>query len=319
MGIRSLFMRKKPDPEKLLQQKDVSGLISSLSFPDVVIQKEVINALNQLAPESIDHLIPALKTRDLAKKLGVIEALGKIKSPRAVVPLISCLHDDSSEIRWVAAIALGEIKDPGAITPLVAALGDPDKYVRYGAAFALTRLGWKPGDVNERALYYIGLEEWEALSDVGAPSIPALGRAMMDRNTDVRLNVLDTLGDLPNKEAEPIVLKALSDENGDVRWKAMLVSQKIGISPIRLPRWLAVRPRNRKNPLVAGFLNFMLPGLGYGYLGRWWGIMIFQIDVTVTLWIYKVWGETNTYGILFPVYLLLGIHAWYIAKKMPEI
>jgi hypothetical protein len=142
---------------------------------------------------------------------------------------------------------------------------------------------------------------------------------MMDRNTDVRLNVLDTLGDLPNKEAEPIVLKALSDENGDVRWKAMLVSQKIGISPIRLPRWLAVRPRNRKNPLVAGFLNFMLPGLGYGYLGRWWGIMIFQIDVTVTLWIYKVWGETNTYGILFPVYLLLGIHAWYIAKKMPEI
>jgi hypothetical protein len=63
----------------------------------------------------------------------------------------------------------------------------------------------------------------------------------------------------------------------------------------------------------------MLPGLGYGYLGKWWGIMIFQIDVTLTIWIFKIWGKTNTYSILFPVYLLLAIHAWYMAKMMPEM
>ena len=78
------------------------------------------------------------------------------------------------------------------------------------------------------------------------------------------------------------------------------------------------RPRTRKNPFVAGFLNFMLPGLGYGYLGKWWGIMIFQIDITVTVWLFRYQGEGNTYTLLFPVYFLLALHAWYITKKMPE-
>jgi hypothetical protein len=32
----------------------------------------------------------------------------------------------------------------------------------------------------------------------------------------------------------------------------------------------------------------------------------------------KYGGEGNTYGILFPIYLLLAIHAYYITKKMPE-
>jgi hypothetical protein len=85
-----------------------------------------------------------------------------------------------------------------------------------------------------------------------------------------------------------------------------------------LPRGLCQRPRIQKNPLIAGFLNFLLPGLGYGYLGKWWGIMIFQIDITVTVWLFKAEGESNTYGVLFPLYLLLAVHAWYLAKHMPE-
>jgi hypothetical protein len=66
------------------------------------------------------------------------------------------------------------------------------------------------------------------------------------------------------------------------------------------------------------FTNFILPGLGYGYIGMWWGIMIFQIDVTVTVWLFKVQGEANSYQILFPVYLILAVHAWYIARNIPD-
>lgn len=50
----------------------------------------------------------------------------------------------------------------------------------------------------------------------------------------------------------------------------------------------------------------------------WWGIMIFQIDVTVTVWLFKVQGEANSYQILFPVYLILAVHAWYIARNIPD-
>ena len=318
MDFASPFHKKKPDIGKLRQEKDLRGLIGALRFPDVMVQKEAAAALATLGPEAAGSLLAALKTKDTVMKLGVIEALGKIRETRAVEPLIACLNDESNEVRWVAAIALAEIEDIRATEPRARALKDPDKYVRYGAAFALTRIGWKPGDQTERALYFLGFEEWKVLKEIGTPSIKALAYAMKDRDPDVRLKVLDTLGDLRSGEAEPIVLSALSDGNSDVRWKAVLTSQKIGISPTHLPRWLALRPRNRKNPLVAGFLNFMLPGLGYGYLGRWWGIMIFQIDITLTVWLFKFGGETNTYSILFPVYLLLGLHAWYMAKQMPE-
>ena len=118
--------------------------------------------------------------------------------------------------------------------------------------------------------------------------------------------------------AVPALVKALSHPEEQVRWEAALASQKCGIPPIYLPRGLCRRPRIQKNPLIAAFLNFMLPGLGYGYLGKWWGVMIFQIDITVTVWLFKVQGETNTYSVLFPLYLLLAVHAWYLAKNMPE-
>jgi hypothetical protein len=85
-----------------------------------------------------------------------------------------------------------------------------------------------------------------------------------------------------------------------------------------LPRGLYQRPRIQKNPLVAGFLNFLLPGLGYGYLGKWWGIMIFQIELQITLWLWKAEGENNSYLLLYPLYILLAVHAWYLAKNMPE-
>jgi hypothetical protein len=319
MGIASFFGQKKPDVGKLAAEKNIRELIRVLRIPDVAVQKEATRALGTLGSDAVDHLIAALTTRDTMMKLGVVEALGRIRDPRCVDPLLACLDDESNEVRWVTAIALGEIEDPKAIGSLSRLLRDPDKYVRYGAAFALTRIGWKPNDQTERALYFLGLEEWKVLKEIGIPSIPALSSAMKDRDVNVRLKVLETLGDLRCNEAEPIVLKALSDGNSDVRWRAVLTSQKIGISPVHLPRWLAIRPRNRKNPLVAGFLNFMLPGLGYGYLGKWWGIMIFQIDITLTVWLFKFGGEINTYSILFPLYLLLGLHAWYMAKLMPEM
>jgi len=319
MSLPSQNVKKGPDISAMVKKNDTRGLIGALKFPDVAVQKEAGLALTGLGPAATGPLLTALRTKDLVTKLAVIETLGRIRDPRSVDPLIACLKDESNEIRWVAAIALGEIEDPKALEPLNKALHDVDKYVRYGAGFAMSRIGWKPKDQEERAFYFVAIQEWKVCHEIGEASIPALANAMRDRDPEVRMKVLDSLGDIRSRKAEPIILKALSDPNSDVRWRAVLNSQKIRISAAHLPRWLSLRPRNIKNPLIAGFLNFMLPGIGYGYLGKWWGTMLFQIDVTLTLWIYRYTGETNTYTILFPFYLLIGIHAWYMAKNMPEM
>jgi len=313
------FSRKKPDIDTLRQQKNIPDLIQALRYDDFEVQTSAAQALGTLGAEGTDKLIHALKTKDKDVRLGIIEALSVIRDPRAVPSLVHLLTDKSSEVRWVAAIALGEINDPEANAPLRNALRDSDKYVRYGAATALLMLDWKPDSAEERAFLYVGLEEWKAVQEIGEPAIPALSLVLHDRDNSVRKQAIEILGSIGDKKAIPTLIRSLADEDAEVRWKTVLASPKCGVSMIHLPRGLSRRPRTRKNPLIAGFLNFMLPGLGYGYLGKWWGVMIFQIDITATVWLFRYEGEGSTYGLLLPLYLIMAIHAWYIAQKMPEL
>jgi HEAT repeat protein len=315
----SLFFQKMPDVDTLRQQKDIPALILALRNNDFEIQTSAARALGSLGTEGINELILALKDRNRDVRLGIIEALSVIRDQRAVPPLIELLNDRSSEVRWETAIALGEIGGPDTTSALKNALRDPDKYVRYGAASALSKIGWNPVSDEERAFYYVGIQEWQAVQNCGPAAISALSLVLHDQDSSVRLQAIEILGSIGDKKAIPALMQSLRDENADVRWKTVLASPKCGISVMHLPRGLSRRPRLKKNPLIAGFLNFMLPGLGYGYLGKWWGIMIFQIDITATVWLFRYQGEVSSYGLLFPVYLVLAFHAWYIAKKMPDL
>ena len=313
------FHKKKPDIELIRQQKNIPALIQALRYDDFEVQTGAAEALGTLGADGIDELILSLKTRDKNVKLGIIEALTVLRDPRSVPSLIPLLTDASNEVRWEAAIALGEINDPGAIPSLRQALRDSDKYVRYGAASALRKMGWTPASAEEEAFVHVGLQEWQVVQEIGEPAIPALSHVLCDRDGSVRMQAIDILGSIGDEKAIPVLIRSLADENPDVRWKAVLASPKCGVSMMHLPRGLSRRPRTRKNPLIAGFLNFMLPGLGYGYLGKWWGIMIFQIDITATVWLFRYEGEGSTYGLLLPLYLVMALHAWYIAQKMPEL
>jgi hypothetical protein len=167
-------------------------------------------------------------------------------------------------------------------------------------------------------MLYIAVQEWSAVKNMGFDAIGALSNVFPDRDPIIRQKILRTLGEIGHPEAAPLILRGLSDPDREVRWQAVMASRKCNVPVLQLPRAIANRPMSRKSPVIAGFMNFMLPGLGYGYLGKWWGIMIFQIDITATVWLFRTTGEASTYVILFPFYLLLAVHAWYIAGKMPD-
>jgi hypothetical protein len=231
--------------------------------------------------------------------------------------LIGKLKDENSEVRWGAAIALGEIGDIQAIEPLVTCLRDHDKYVRYGAAYSLEVLGWKPPNEEERAFLLVGKQEWEAVELLGDSAVPALTNILHDRQHIVRIKAVETLGKLKSPSAIPVLMQSLADEDSEVRWKTVLASEKSGIKLMHLPRGLSRRPKKKKNPLIAGFLNFILPGLGYAYLAKWWGVMIYEIDIFATVWLLQYWGEFS-FQALLPIYFVLAVHAYYITVKMPE-
>lgn len=312
------ILQKKPDIGVLAQKRDIPGLVRVLSSRDPLVQSSAVHALGKIGPEAVGPLVLALKKKNRYLRLGAIGALAEIKDPGAVSALADMMEDPGSEVRWQAAIALGEMHSNEAVAPLLRGLEDPDKYVRYGSAISLAKNGYQPSGTPEWAWYYAAMQDWEQVRGMGSAALAPLSNLLRDTDSAVRIHAVRALGDTGDREAAPALIRSLGDADRQVRWEAALASQKCSVPPMFLPRGLCQRPRIQKNPLIAAFLNFMLPGLGYGYLGKWWGIMIFQVDITVTVWLFKVQGESNTYSLLFPLYLLLAVHAWYLAKHMPE-
>jgi HEAT repeat protein len=311
--------KQKPDIDALEKSGNIDGLIQALRYDDFEVQQAAAKALRSLGIGAMDRLLKKLKTRNRPIKLGIIQALGVIRDPRAVDPLVQALSDESTEVRWDSAIALGEIGDERAVPALEKALEDPDKYVRYGAAFALSKIGWKPADARKKALYFLSMQEWWVLKDMGKPAIDALSTTLKDADSDIRMKAIDLLGEIHNRDAAPLLVQSLADENSAVRWKAVIASTKAGVPLMYLPRGLSRRPRTRKNPEIVALLNFTLPGMGYYYLGKWWGTIVFYLDVTLTLWLLRFGQEDLSTIILLPIYAILAIHGWYMAKKMPDI
>ena len=309
-----------PDIPALKEKRDYEGLTRALRHRDLKIQWKAAQALGELGKESVEYLTRALgNTWNREARLGMIEALGMIGDPRAIDPLIGQMGDRSNEIRWEAALALGEVGDPSTIPVLRKALEDDDKYVRYGAALSLQKLSWMPENESEKASLLVGMQEWEKIEGMGPDAVDAIKNALRDPDKNIRLQAVKTMGLLRKKEAIPFLYRAISDPDEEVRWEAVQAAPSCGLPMRYLPRALARRPRSRKNPFIAGFLNFMLPGMGYMYIGLWWGILIFQVDVYATLWTFTTTGELTSLEILFPIYLLLALHAWCMAKKMPDL
>jgi len=313
-----MFRKSPPDIRVLEERCDIAGLIRQLASRDPEVQMAAAGALARIGTAATAPLVAALKTRNRTLRLGIISALAEIGDPEALRALETMTRDTSNEIRWQACIALGQVGDIAAAPALLHSLRDKDKYVRYASALSLLKAGWRPSTDDEWAWYYAGMQEWEKLTDLESPAVPAVTNLLSDSDAEVRRKAVRVLGAIGCRDAEPALIHTLGDEDRQVRWEAVLASQKCGVPPMLLPRGLCRRPRLRKNPLIAGFLNFLLPGLGYGYLGKWWGIMIFQIDITLTVWLFKYSGEAFTYSILLPFYILLAVHAWYITKMMPE-
>jgi len=132
---------------------------------------DIADTLVDIGAPAVDPLIQLLKDKNLesSRRSRVVEALGEIKDPRAVEPLIENLKDDyacdesavalkriggrtvdqlilalKSEnplMRERAAYALGYIEDQRAINPLKELLKDENEDVRNSAERALGILG----------------------------------------------------------------------------------------------------------------------------------------------------------------------------------
>lgn len=183
-------------------------------------------ALAKMGSAAVEPLIAALESYTWYGRELAADALGRIKDPRAVDPLIRLLRMmqvrneyGSKEAREAAVEALGELKDPRAVEPLIASLHDGDAYdeaiVALGkighprAAKPLIswlRVGWDMNDSLRQKVY-------DALLAVGKPCVELLVLTLKDSNADMRIGAAELLRQLGDPKAIPPLREALNRES----------------------------------------------------------------------------------------------------------
>lgn len=205
LGKQMGLNRYKVDVDELMAENDVQGLIDALEHEDFIVRKEATRALKYMGDQrAVPALIKSMEYEDWHSKFSVLstvranaaEALGKIQSREAVIPLIERLEDSDAEVRWKAAEALGRIGEDESLEPLIYALNDSD------------------GDVRKQAA--------RALGELDDPmAVDALIEALSDRDWPVRKNAATSLGRIGDERALKPLLNALDDKDIDVRRHAI--------------------------------------------------------------------------------------------------
>jgi HEAT repeat protein len=104
----------------------VGPLVPLLQDKVKAVREEASTALAAIGEAALSSLLDALTHVEWLVRLHAVEALGKTKSPEAVVPLLSVLFNDRDRaVREDAVRALGQIGDPRAVEFLVTVMREP--------------------------------------------------------------------------------------------------------------------------------------------------------------------------------------------------
>ena len=306
--------------ESLKKAGDIHGLIRLLDCSDPDIQWKAADALGTMGECASGPLHTILHYPKMHVRLGAIEALGDIRSPDSVEPLVEKLnHDPENEVRWVAAISLGHIGDLRAVPALVETLKDPDRYVRYGAVMSLEALSWTPKNEETLAYMLIAQQEWKTLFAMKSGAAGPLVRTLADSNPKTRQKVVELLGRIRGDDAKEACKNALRDRDPAVRWAAMRACKQCGVPTRELPLILASRRKNTPSALGAAILNLFFIGLGYNYIGKWWGFPVFMCYLTGMVFVQLATGMLFPYLFAYPFTAIAAVKTYYDVEQMPDM
>ena len=149
-------------------------------------------------------------------RCAAVQALGKIRDNRAIIPMMSILNnrDENYRLRLAVAESLGKLGDDFAVSPLIAILADEREksvYLKESVAKALGMLG------DIRAI--------EPLIDILESK-----RGIRDKFNFLKEQVIEAIGRIgrPNRKATDSLLVTLQDEAPSIRLAAVEALAAIG-------------------------------------------------------------------------------------------
>lgn len=160
------------------------------SKPEHWNSDRILEALGKIGtPEAIVPLCQTFENvRSYSEPLQAAEALARIGTSAEIVALVRGLHNTHEEVRIAVLRALAEIGSPEAIPAIAAALKDPDSSVRIEAAKALAAIG-------------------------SAAALHHLCQALLDESGEyVRREIARSLATLKNPDTVPVLAKTAKED-----------------------------------------------------------------------------------------------------------
>ena len=197
----------------------VPQLIQSLTSSDPKIRAAAAFALGHTDPkQAIDPLKAALTDADARVRQWAVYAFLKTESQysQTILPL---LQDPSVDVRVVTAMALGKMKEPLAIEPLIARLSDPEIRVVNQTIIALSRMpnprtiaaiAEKINDANE----YVFKTSIRVLSAIDDPAaLDILITSLSSDRLEIRKTVFDALLKYKNPRVNDAFVQLLNEKD----------------------------------------------------------------------------------------------------------
>lgn len=306
-------------PVPAADRLETAELIRLLDHPDADVRDRAAESLGALGPAALPALVFLLNDRSIQKRLGAIVAISRIRDPVAVVPLSEFIrHEPWVETRAAAILALGAWGDPSIIPLCRTLLVDRDRYLRYSAAVTLGKLLWEPDSPEMWAYYFIALQDWEGLAALGRAANGPMRVMLKDDDANVRIHLIGLLSRNGGPDAAEGCVNLLKDSRDTVRYMAVLSAIKAGLTADRIPLIVMQRERTGPDPSVAALLNFLFPGIGYNYMGKWWGFLVFMSFMSVLVLAQLRLGPFLPYLIAYPITALIAVQTYRETKRMAE-
>ncbi len=205
---------------KVSEERGTEYLLQALKNDDFYVRKAVAISLANLGDKrAVKVLIECLRFHYIYM-IDVIEALGKLKPPEAVNPLIKILSQGSADKRCAAAEALGKIGEKKAVEPLIMAL--MEKPIGEKVAKALRDLGVEE-DIIMRGSEFAAKREMPFLSVVRFPDEWEFAH----RLAQLALGKPDIEKMERNRDVEELI-RALEHEDSEIQYNAATALGRIG-------------------------------------------------------------------------------------------
>jgi HEAT repeat protein len=191
----------------LRDPRAVSHLVLVLRDADRAVREAAIGALTAMGEHSVPALGLCLSDPQLAVQEAASSILASIAVVRVLAPLMTALNNKDWIVRMHAAKALGRIKNPDSIEPLIPLLQDRVKAVREEATAALAAIGDAAIPSLLSALthsdWLVRLHAVEALGKMRSAEAvePLLSVLFNDHDAAVREDAIRALGQIGDGRA----------------------------------------------------------------------------------------------------------------------